>query len=226
MTTTPTIAVSTVIFTLRPHAETGASTVWIPLVRRIRDPFEGSWALPGGPLGHDEDLVEAAGRNLRETTGLTPRYLEQLYAFGAVERSPGQRVVSVVYWALVRDDEAEQTHLDENVTWMSTDDLPDLAFDHNLIVEYALWRLRNKMEYSRIAHAFLGDTFTLAQLRQVHEAVRQRSLDPANFRRMIEGSHAVVATDEYVTGTPHRPARLYRYDGSVDLTDRGPLPHL
>jgi len=226
VTTTPTIAVSTVIFTLRPHAETGASTVWIPLVRRIRDPFEGSWALPGGPLGHDEDLVEAAGRNLRETTGLTPRYLEQLYAFGAVERSPGQRVVSVVYWALVRDDEAEQTHLDENVTWMSTDDLPDLAFDHNLIVEYALWRLRNKMEYSRIAHAFLGDTFTLAQLRQVHEAVRQRSLDPANFRRMIEGSHAVVATDEYVTGTPHRPARLYRYDGSVDLTDRGPLPHL
>ncbi|KZX20283.1 hypothetical protein ACH61_02606 [Rathayibacter tanaceti] len=91
-------------------------------------------------------------------------------------------------------------------------------------MEYALWRLRNKMEYSRIAQAFLGDTFTLAQLREVHEAVLQRPLDPANFRRTIEASRAVVPTGQRLTGTRHRPPRLYRYDASAALVDNGPLP--
>lgn len=224
----PVIAVSTVIFALRPHPGTGTSTVWIPAVRRIREPFSGMWALPGGPLHPDEDLADAAGRTLRETTGLSPRYLEQLYAFGGVDRVPAgaastPRVVSIVYWALVRTEEAERAATSENVTWLCSDELPELAFDHGLIVEYALWRLRNKMEYSRIAHAFLGETFTLAQLREVHEAVLQKPLDPANFRRMIEASKAVVATEQRVTGTRHRPPRLYRYDASVDLVDNGPL---
>jgi hypothetical protein len=126
----------------------------------------------------------------------------------------------------VRSEEAEQASVGENVQWFPADDVPGLAFDHNLIVEYALWRLRNKMEYSRIAHAFLGETFTLAQLREVHEAVLGRALDPANFRRGIEASNAVVATDEVLTGTRHRPPRLYRYNSAIDLADQGPLPRL
>ena len=107
--------------------------------------------------------------------------------------------------------------------WFSADDLPELAFDHNTIVDYALWRLRTKMEYSRIAHAFLGETFTLAELRQVHEAVLRRPLDPANFRRQIEASQGIIATEQRITGGAHRPPRLYRYDSSVALTDNGPL---
>jgi hypothetical protein len=126
----------------------------------------------------------------------------------------------------VQSEEAERASVGENVQWFPADDLPALAFDHNLIVDYALWRLRNKMEYSRIAHAFLGETFTLTQLREVHEAVRGRPLDPANFRRFIEGSDAVVATDQRVTGTRHRPPRLYRYNTSIDLADQGPLSRL
>ena len=220
------LAVSTVIFALRNDETTGdVATLWLPLVRRIREPFEGCWALPGGPLHPDEDLAFAAARTLRDTTGLTPRYLEQLYAFGDVTRSTAaERVVSIVYWALVRSEEAALASVGENVRWFAADDLPLLAFDHNLIVEYALWRLRTKMEYSRIAHAFLGETFTLAQLREVHEAVLGRPLDPANFRRTIEGSGAVVGTDLYLTGTRHRPPRLYRYNDSIDLADQGPLP--
>jgi hypothetical protein len=228
------LAVSTVIFALRKDDATGdLASVWLPLVRRIREPYEGCWALPGGPLHLDENLTFAAARTLHDTTGLSPSYLEQLYAFGDVSRSdtPGdastaedRRVVSIVYWALVRSDEAARASVDENVQWFAADDLPPLAFDHNLIVEYALWRLRTKMEYSRIAHAFLGETFTLAQLREVHEAVLGRPLDPANFRRTIEGSGAVVATDQYLTGTRHRPPRLYRYNDSIDLADQGPLP--
>jgi 8-oxo-dGTP diphosphatase len=218
------LAVSTVIFALRPSTtSTDLKSVWIPLVRRIREPHIGLWALPGGPLLSDEDLAAAAARNLGETTGLSPQYLEQLYAFGGLERSPGDRVVSIVYWALVRSEEAAQASEGENVRWFAADALPALAFDHNLIVEYALWRLRNKMEYSRIAHAFVGDRFTLAQLREVHEAVLGRALDPANFRRMVEASQSVVATEERLAGTKYRPPRLYRYNNEIDLADQGPL---
>jgi 8-oxo-dGTP diphosphatase len=220
------LAVSTVIFALRQTDDERPPSVWLPLVRRIREPFDGMWALPGGPLGAREDLSEAAARNLAETTSLSPRYLEQLYAFGNTDRSPGSRVVSIVYWALVGSEEAERASVGDNVQWFEADKVPGLAFDHSLIVTYALWRLRNKMEYSRIAHAFLGETFTLSQLREVHEAVLQRSLDPANFRRMIESSNAVVATGKRVTGARHRPAALYRYNDAIDLNDQGPIPRL
>ena len=81
------LAVSTVIFALRPHPSTGLMTLWLPLVRRIREPYEGQWALPGGPLEADEDLAASARHTLERTTGLTPNYLEQLYAFGSLDRS-------------------------------------------------------------------------------------------------------------------------------------------
>ncbi|SDT07315.1 NUDIX hydrolase [Microterricola viridarii] len=217
------LAVSTVIFALHTEADAALPSLWLPLVRRTREPFQGQWALPGGWLPVDEELGKAAARTLNETTGLTPKYLEQLYTFGALDRSPGRRVVSVVYWALVQSDEAARTAEGENVRWFPADDLPELAFDHNLIVDYALWRLRTKLEYSRIAHAFLGETFTLAQLREVHEAVLQRPIDPANFRRTLEASKTVIATDEYLAGTPHRPPRLYRFDSTIDPADLGPL---
>lgn len=223
MATTVSLAVSTVIFALRPDPESGLTTLWLPLVRRIREPFDGQWALPGGPLRCDEGLVDSARSTLEDTTGLTPRYLEQLYAFGAVERSPGDRVVSIVYWALVQPDEAERAINGQNVEWFVADRLPALAFDHNSIVDYALWRLRTKMEYSRIAHAFLGETFTLAQLREVHEAVLQKPVDPANFRRQVLATDAIVDTGYRLTGTSHRPPRLYRYNPDFTIADQGPL---
>ena len=213
------LAVSTVIFALRPDDESGLKTLWLPLVRRTRDPHRDLWALPGGWLPADEELAAAAARTLRETTELSPRYLEQLYTFGDIDRSPGLRVVSVVYWALVRSEVAERASVGENVRWFAADQLPPLAFDHNRIVEYALWRLRTKVEYARIAHAFLGDTFTLAQLREVHEAVLQKALDPANFRRSMESSGTLIGTDQHVAGARHRPARLYRYDGRASEHD-------
>jgi 8-oxo-dGTP diphosphatase len=230
------LAVSTVIFALRSSPRFGAGDgerrLWLPLVRRIREPFDGMWALPGGPLGAGEGLAQSATSTLERTTGLAPRYLEQLYAFGDPGRSgesagaDAGRVVSVVYWALVGEDEARAARVGQNVRWFPADELPPLAFDHALIVEYALWRLRNKVEYSRIASAFLGETFTLAQLREVYESVLGRALDPANFRRQIEASGVLVDTGEVLTGVRHRPPRLYRYNATVDLADQGPLGRL
>ncbi|HTL42641.1 MAG TPA: NUDIX domain-containing protein [Pseudolysinimonas sp.] len=217
------LAVSTVIFAIRPDDDAESGVLSIPLVRRTRDPFAGRWSLPGGVAHADEGLSDTARRTLIDTTGVRPAYLEQLYAFGGRDRSWSGRVVSVVYWALVRRELADQAHEGDNVRWFPADELPELAFDHNRIVEYALWRLRNKLEYSRIAHAFLGETFTLTQLRHVHEIVRQVSLDPANFRRQMESSPALIDTGEVLAGGRHRPPRLYRYDASVVLADNGPL---
>ena len=214
------VAVSTVIFTLGKRPDGHSTGVILPLVRRTRDPYEGLWALPGGWLDIAEGLDSAAARTLAETTGLAPSYLEQLYAFGAVDRSP-TRVVSIVYWALIRADEIPDETV-ENVRWFDAAALPRLAFDHNEIVEYALWRLRNKVGYSRIAHGLLADEFTLAELRDVYETILGRRLDPANFRRQAENSGTLIPTDRFRTGS-HRPARLYRYNQDVELADRGPL---
>ncbi|MGR2751299.1 NUDIX hydrolase [Agromyces arachidis] len=209
------LAVSTVIFALSPEAGgdgTERPSLRVPLVRRLREPGLGRWALPGGWLPVRESLDAAAARTLNETTGLAPRYLEQLFTFGDPDRSPGERVVSVVYWALVHSDEVERAVSDENVRWFDEDDLPDLAFDHAAILDYALRRLRTKLEYSGIAHALLGETFTMAELRGVHEAVLRKRLDPANFRRTMEASGTLVDTGERLAGTRHRPPALYRFD--------------
>jgi 8-oxo-dGTP diphosphatase len=234
------LAVSAVILALR-GGEDEHRTLWLPLVRRLREPFKGMFALPGGPLPVHLSLEEAAGSTLRRATGLVPGYLEQLYAFGAVHRAPAgdegsgrtewadgvvqptERVVSVVYWASIPDTDIAKTRVHENIQWMPADDLPRLAFDHNEIVEYALHRLRNKVEYSRIAHSFLGEEFTLAQLREVYEAILGRPLDPANFRRQIAASKSIIDTGKRVEGTRHRPPRLFRYDHALAFADQGPL---
>lgn len=222
------VAVSTVILTLRASASE-EPVLALPLVRRTREPFADRWALPGGWLTPIESPVDAAARTLAETTGLAPSYLEQLYAFGAVDRSP-TRVVSLVYWALLRQDDVvaqSAAHLasgraPENVQWFDVDALPPLAFDHAKIIEYALWRLRNKVGYSRVAHGFLPAEFTLADLREAYEAILGKQLDPANFRRQVESTGNLLPTDRFRTGS-HRPARLYRYNTDVELADRGPL---
>lgn len=222
------VAVSTVILTLRRDG-TAAPRIALPLVRRTREPHAGAWALPGGWLDTQEGLAAAAARTLAETTGLAPGFLEQLYAFGAVDRSPS-RVISVVYWALLREDLVDQqlaAHRGdgtgiENVAWFDAADLPGLAFDHADIVEYALWRLRNKAGYSKVAQGFLPPEFTLADLREAYETILGRRLDPANFRRQVDATRTLVPTNAFRTGS-HRPARLYRDATDVELVDRGPL---
>lgn len=222
------VAVSTVILTLR-RSEQGDPVLALPLVLRTREPYAGQWALPGGWLTATESPVDAAARTLAETTGLTPSYLEQLYAFGAVDRSP-TRVVSIVYWALLRQDDVDAQSAahrasglaPENVSWFEVGDLPPLAFDHTAIIDYALWRLRNKVGYSRVAHGFLPAEFTLAELREAYEAILGRHLDPANFRRQVEATGTLLSTDRFRTGS-HRPARLYRHNTDVELADHGPL---
>ena len=146
------LAVSTVILALRPKENETHPTLWLPLVRRLREPYKGQWALPGGPLKPTLSLEEAAGFTLKRATNLEPGYLEQLYAFGDVLRAPEartarlngapvpsptadhERVVSVVYWASIPATEVANTRVHENIQWFPVDELPELAFDHNEII--------------------------------------------------------------------------------------------
>lgn len=207
------LAVSTVIFTVRPTGSGGAHELWLPLVRRIRDPYRGLWALPGGPLGSDQDLEDCALQSLSLTTGLRPTHLEQLATFGGLARSGGaaERVVTVVYWASLPPNEAAGGDSDLNVAWLRATELPELAFDHSRIVHHALNRLRDRIAEPTVARAFLPERFTIAQLRTVHEAIVGTALDPANFRRHVLASRRLEDTGERVTGTPHRPPTLYRF---------------
>lgn len=232
------LAVSTVIFSMRDGGTDGGNGLWIPLVRRTREPYLGQWALPGGPVGARDSLVNAAAANLHATTGLVPRYLEQLYAFGDLDRAPEQRVprlVTIAYWALVREQDTTGTSAvatrpiqdDPNVDWFRADDedmLRTLAFDHRRIIEYGLWRLRNKVEYGFIAHHLLGERFTLAQIREVYETVLGKALDPANFRRQLKATTDLVETDEFLDGVNHRPPRLYRFAGTTEPAPEGSTP--
>ena len=169
--TSVSLAVSTVILALRPKENETHPTLWLPLVRRLREPYKGQWALPGGPLNPNLSLEEAAASTLKRATNLQPGYLEQLYAFGDVLRTPEaraarvvgepepapgtdhERVVSVVYWASIPATEVANTRVHENIRWFPVDELPELAFDHNEIIEYALYRLQNKVAYCAL---FLG----------------------------------------------------------------------
>lgn len=233
----PAVAVSTVAFALRPPGTAaqgglpaaspdarGAPRLWIPLVRRTRMPFQGLWALPGGPTQWDQTLTDTALLTLEAAVQSVPGYLEQLYSFGAVERSAAaQRLVTIAYWALYGESELDADSVggepDSNVAWFPVDALPPLAFDHGEIVAHALERLRSKTEYAAVAHRFLGATFTLARLRAVHEAVTGKHVDPANFRRQSLATGHLVDTGEVEAGAAHRPARLYRFAADSAAAD-------
>lgn len=166
------LTVDVVIFSLRPIQQpawevepdtTPEQELQVLLVRRARPPYQNNWALPGGRVRCDESLEEAAARQLLEKTALRAAYLEQLYSFGRKERDPRGRTVSVAYYALVRTDrdKIEAGRDTSEARWFGVDELPqELAFDHADILNYALWRLRNKVKYANIAFQFLPPTFT------------------------------------------------------------------
>ncbi len=184
------------------------------LVERDLEPFEGRWALPGGFVRVDESLDDAARRELAEETGVQQVYLEQLYTFGAVDRDPRERVVSVAYYALVKlSDHRVQAATDaRNAAWFAVDDVPTLAFDHDTILKVAHDRLRAKVRYQPIGFELLPAKFPLRQLQHLYEVVLDRLLDKRNFRKKILAMGILNELDEIEQDVAHRAARLYAFD--------------
>ncbi len=176
-------------------------------------PYKGRWAIPGGFVGIDEDLDAAAMRELREETGVRDVYLEQLYTFGNPKRDPRGRVITVAYFALVNSSgiRLNASTDAEEARWHSVYKLPSLAFDHSEILDYALKRLRYKLEYTTVAFQLLPEKFTLTELQQAYEKIFNRALDKRNFRKKIM-SLKLIEEAGRLTGVSHRPAKLYSFE--------------
>ncbi|MGL4744021.1 MAG: NUDIX hydrolase [Dermatophilaceae bacterium] len=188
------------------------------LVERAEDPFAGAQALPGGFVHVDEDLLDAARRELAEETGVGDgMHLEQLATYGAPSRDPRMRTVSVAWLALAPDLPEPAAGTDAATAhFVSVDDLNlrRLAFDHAAILRDGIERARGKLEYSSLATAFCDEEFTVAQLRAVYEAVWGYPLDPRNFHRKVTRTPGFLEeTPRATTVGGGRPARLYRRGG-------------
>jgi 8-oxo-dGTP diphosphatase len=202
----PSVTTDVIIFTLRD------GDLQVLLIRRRNPPFQGVWAIPGGSVGIDESLEEAALRQLEEEAGVRDVYLEQLYTFGDPGRDPRGRTITVAYFALVPAT-AIDPHAGDDATearWWSMNDLPPLAFDHAEILAYALQRLRYKLEYTAVGFELLPEPFTLSELQAAYEVILGEALDKRNFRRKILSAGVIEETGKYRTGEG-RPAKLYRF---------------
>lgn len=202
------VAVDLLVFTIEEDR------LKILTIRRQYPPFEGQRALPGVFVRDDETLDQAAQRGLREETGLEDIYFEQLYTWGAPDRDPRRRVISVSYLALVdaqrlrgfgpglRTTGAELADVQELLS------AEDLAFDHRQIITCGRERLAGKVEYTPIAFSLVPEEFTLPQLQRVYELLLGKPLYKANFRKKI--APLVEETDRSTSGDAHRPSKFYR----------------
>jgi 8-oxo-dGTP diphosphatase len=192
------------------------------LIERGEEPYAGELALPGGFVHIDEGLDEAAARELAEETGVRVAHLEQLATYGDPDRDPRMRVVSVAYLAMVPEPPSPMAGTDAAAAaWRPVRDLSaaQLAFDHHKILEDGIERARGKLEYTTLATAFCPPEFTIAELREVYEAIWGEPLDPRNFSRKVLSSDGfVVATQATTTRGGGRPARLYRSGPATELT--------
>lgn len=201
------IAVDTAIFSVIDGA------LRVLLIRIGSGPYKGKWALPGGLVRPEESLDQAAERVLSEKAGVDDIYLEQLYAFGGVDRDVRGRSVSVAYFALVNSDRCLPATIEyySDIAWYDTAKLPKLAFDHTKIVSVGIDRLRNKLGYSNIAYGLLPKEFTLTELQTAYEIILGHELDKRNFRKKILDIDLVKETGKIRKSGQSRPARLYSF---------------
>lgn len=214
------MTVDVVIFTLRE------GSLQVLLVKRGVPPFEGQYAIPGGFIRGDESLEEAALRELHEETGVRNVFLEQLYTFGDPKRDPRGRVITVAYYALIASDKLSLVAGADaaEAQWFPASSLPPLAFDHKSILDYALERLRNKLEYTTVGFQLLPAKFTLGELQAVYEAILGKQLDKRNFRRKLSLLGILKPLREWQR-TGRKPAQLFRFAAGrfEKLRDKGIL---
>ncbi len=190
-------------------------TLKVLLIQRDEQPFEGTWALPGGFAHMDEELEAAARRELQEETGLKDMYLEQLYTFGGVKRDPRGRVVTVAWFALINlhnYDRPVGGSDARDAAWFSMKATPELAFDHANILKMAFERLKGKIVYQPIGFELLPEKFSFSQLQSLYETILEAKLDRRNFRKKMLSMGILKELDEYDQGVPHRAARLYSFN--------------
>ncbi|MEL6674076.1 MAG: NUDIX domain-containing protein [Bacteroidota bacterium] len=195
------------------------------LIKRDQELERGKWALPGGFVYDDEDIDEASRRVLKEHTGAEEIYLEQLEAFGRVNRFPGKRVITLAYHAHVRPDVIHIQPGPEasEAIWQELSSCPPLVFDHDEILGEAVKTLKRKTLHEPVGLQLLPEKFTLWQLQQLYEAITGEPLEKSNFRRKINRLDYLIPLEEFQKGVAHRAARLYQFDAAkyAELAEKG-----
>lgn len=201
------LAVDCVIFGFDNHE------LKLLLIKRDMEPGRGMWSLMGGFPKSDEGLYQAAERVLRQLTGLGNVYLEQLFAYGDVDRDPGERVVSVAYYSLIKIEDYDKDLVKENnAHWRPVGDIPELVFDHGKMVDKALRRLRRRARIQPIGFELLPEKFTMPQLQSLYEAIYQKELDKRNFCKKILSMGLLDKLDEKDKSSSKKGAFLYRFN--------------
>ena len=184
--------------------------------RRQMDPGRGEWSLYGGFVKTNESLEDAASRVLQDLTGLKKIYMQQIGAFGAIDRDPGERVISVAYFALINvNDYDDKLRIEYGQEWVNLNELPRLYSDHNIMVEKAIAWLRHHISTEPICFNLLPSLFTLTQLQHVYEAILGEEIDKRNFRKRIKQIDFIEKTELIDKLTSKRGAALYRFNRKI-----------
>ncbi|MBQ1986793.1 MAG: NUDIX hydrolase [Muribaculaceae bacterium] len=182
------------------------------LIERGIEPYKGKWALPGGFLKMDESAEECARRELKEETGLEGAYMEQFHTFSSPERDPRERVVTIGYFALIRQQEVKGGDDAAAAKWFPLDETPALAFDHDFILRKATQRLREQLHFQPIGFELLPEKFTLKELQSLYEAILGIHFDRRNFAKKMFHLEILTDIEETVWPTPKREAKLYKFN--------------
>ena len=183
------------------------------LIKRGFEPEKGKWSLMGGFVNKNENVDEAAIRILKQLTGLTDIYMEQLYCFGNTDRDAAGRVVSIAYFALINiENYNEQLTHDHEARWFGLNKIPPLIFDHKQMVNKAKKVLAEKVSNHPIGFELLPSRFTLQQLQNLYEAIFETPLDKRNFTRKILSINVLKKLKEKERESSRKGAFYYRFD--------------
>lgn len=189
--------------------------------KRNMDPGRGEWSLYGGFVRNYESLDAAAQRTLLELTGLRNIYMSQVGAFGNIDRDPGERVVSIAYYALINvKDYSERLRKQHGVEWVNIEDIPQMYSDHNAMIAKARKLIQQKIKTNPVGFELLPELFTLTQLQRLYEAVNGEPLDKRNFRKRIKDMDYIEKTELIDKKTSKRGASLYRFNKKAFTEDK------
>lgn len=180
------------------------------LIKSDLEEFSGLYSLLGDLVRPDENLDTAPYRILKERTGLDDVYLEQVHAFGSIDRHPSGRVITIAYYSLIDIGHARLKLSDNELSWHPVHEIKKMAFDHKLILDTCLKRLQQQVMDYPIVFNLLPERFSLRQLQELYEAILDVELDRRNFRKKISIKDWLLDVGEMENDVPHRPGKLYR----------------
>lgn len=189
----------------------------ILLIKHAEGISKGRWALPGGWIRYNESIDDAATRLLTSLTGVSNIFLEQLRAFGEVDRYPGKRVITIAYYALINADNYSLSagFTASDARWFKLHDLPRLPYDHANILKTGFQYLKHKVRHEPIGFNLLPKKFTLNDILKLYEAILETEMDKPNFRRKLLNMNLLVPCDEKQRDVSHRAANFYRFDKKI-----------